>query len=168
MTATVMAAGALAPTPALASASSGYISGSGAVNDDFGDEGTLRRGNAYANSGATGLWQTILYADGFLTQDQIDCQFGPATETATKNWQSAYGLTADGIVGTGTFGRADVNLFQEGSHGSYLVIRYSGARRAVYFERLESSGGRYLFRNANGTDVYYLLTASYNGIPTGC
>ncbi len=44
--------------------------------------------------------------------------FGPKTESAVKKWQSDNGLTADGIVGDGTWGR----LFSEGTVSSPTVI----------------------------------------------
>jgi putative chitinase len=44
--------------------------------------------------------------------------FGPKTESAVKKWQSDNGLTADGIVGDGTWGR----LFSEGTVSVPTVI----------------------------------------------
>jgi len=44
--------------------------------------------------------------------------FGPKTESAVKKWQSDNGLTADGIVGDGTWGR----LFSEGTVSAPTVI----------------------------------------------
>jgi GH25 family lysozyme M1 (1,4-beta-N-acetylmuramidase) len=44
---------------------------------------------------AVKIWQIIL---GF-TGDDVDGSFGKQTETATKNWQKAKGLTVDGVVG---------------------------------------------------------------------
>lgn len=45
-------------------------------------------------------------------------KFGPKTEAAVKAWQSANGLTADGIVGDGTWGK----LFAEGTVSAPTVI----------------------------------------------
>jgi len=45
-------------------------------------------------------------------------KFGPKTEAAVKQWQSANGLTADGIVGDGTWGK----LFAEGTVSAPTVI----------------------------------------------
>ena len=45
-------------------------------------------------------------------------KFGPKTEAAVKAWQSANGLTADGIVGPGTWGK----LFSEGVVSQPSVI----------------------------------------------
>ena len=44
--------------------------------------------------------------------------FGPKTEAAVKAWQTANGLTADGIVGDGTWGK----LFAEGTVSQPTVI----------------------------------------------
>ena len=49
-------------------------------------------------------WQTLLNSLGFRDQNRealvVDGSFGGKTEYATKNWQSANGLTNDGIVGS--------------------------------------------------------------------
>lgn len=45
-------------------------------------------------------------------------KFGPKTEAAVKSWQSSNGLTADGIVGDGTWGK----LFVEGVVSQPVVI----------------------------------------------
>ncbi|QLQ39942.1 peptidoglycan-binding domain-containing protein [Micromonospora robiginosa] len=120
--------------PAHANTSQGFVAGSGAVTDDFGDEGTVSK-SSHTRSGATGLWQYILWADGAKESDgstfdasDIDCDFGPNTEYATKDWQRRYGLGADGVVGTGTFGRADNKLAQVGDLGEGQIrVRYNGS-----------------------------------------
>jgi putative chitinase len=45
-------------------------------------------------------------------------KFGPKTETAVKSWQSANGLSADGIVGDGTWAK----MFAEGTVSQPSVI----------------------------------------------
>jgi peptidoglycan hydrolase-like protein with peptidoglycan-binding domain len=46
-------------------------------------------------------WQTFLRSQGYTNVD-VDGQFGPQTADATKGFQRARGLTADGIVGPET------------------------------------------------------------------
>lgn len=124
----------VAATPAHASVAQGYIAGSGTVTDDWGDEGVLAR-DTFPNSTATGLWQFVLYADGYLTANDIDCRFGPTTEAATRRWQSARGLGNDGRVGALTFGRAD-NQLRNTSDPE--LIRYDGTARDEYFLRVNN------------------------------
>lgn len=47
--------------------------------------------------------QTALVKHGFLTEAQIDGDFGPTTEKAVKAFQTAQHLEADGIVGQNTW-----------------------------------------------------------------
>ena len=123
-----------------ASASQGYISVSGTsvLSDDWADEGELAR-DTFPNSNATGLWQRVLYADGFLSLSDIDCRFGPTTERATRNWQAWRGLRDDGRAGPRTFGRADDQLRTTPSSG---VVRYGGRIRDEYISIVN---GRYEF-----------------------
>lgn len=65
---------------------------------------TIQSGSSGADVKA---WQTILN-QSYGTA--IDGQFGPATKTATMQWQKAHGLTADGIVGPQTWA-AGYNTF---------------------------------------------------------
>jgi len=74
---------------------------------DHDDEGVLST-TQHAHSGATGLWQWVLWADGYLSESDVDCQFGAKTEAATKKWQTHFlgASQADGIVRNKTFDRA--------------------------------------------------------------
>lgn len=62
---------------------------------------TIRNGS----SGAAVLqWQGYLLSQGI--QLTVDGQFGPETVAATQAWQTAHGLTADGVVGPATWAKA--------------------------------------------------------------
>ncbi len=50
-------------------------------------------------------WQYFLLGQG-LYQKVVDGKFGPNTQEATKQFQSAQGLNPDGIVGNITYGKA--------------------------------------------------------------
>ena len=62
------------------------------------------------------VWQNILYADGIATKcgsTGIDGAFGTNTRSFTMSWQNQHGgLTADGIVGSQTWGTADQYLYE--------------------------------------------------------
>lgn len=51
------------------------------------------------------LWQSYLKGKGYSV-GTLDGDFGTKTEAATKKWQSNNGLTADGIVGPASWGKA--------------------------------------------------------------
>lgn len=117
-----------------ASVAQGYIAGGGVVTDDWGDEGTLSR-TSHSRSNAVMLWQIVLWADGKFSGPS-DCIFGPATEAATKNWQRAHGLTADGIVGPQTFAKADNYLVDEGVDSEDIHrVTYRGTVYSMRFAR---------------------------------
>ncbi|MDX3098989.1 peptidoglycan-binding protein [Streptomyces sp. ME19-03-3] len=111
LTAAVLAVSA---TPAAASGTySGleYVYGDGAWSDDWGNEGVVDT-NTNRTSNATCLWQMVLWADGYLSSSGDDGDFGSQTKTATANWQSAHGLTADGSAGKASWSRAGPGLVQ--------------------------------------------------------
>lgn len=61
-------------------------------------------------SGSTGsdVTQLQIRVAGWAGYDRgfsIDGSYGPATETAVRNFQAAYGLTVDGVAGTQTFNK---------------------------------------------------------------
>ena len=63
--------------------------------------------------------------------------FGPKTEAAVKAWQSANGLTADGIVGDGTWGK----LFSEGTNSQPTIITEPAPIASVGGLKLEKLKG---------------------------
>jgi putative chitinase len=64
-------------------------------------------------------------------------KFGPKTESAVKVWQSSNGLTADGIVGDGTWGK----LFTEGTVSAPTVITEPAPVKSVGGLKLEGLRG---------------------------
>jgi hypothetical protein len=133
---------ALGTTPA---AASGDYSGRAYVHQELGwdDEGLLST-TRHASSNATCLWQKILWADGFLTDADIDGIFGPDTRSATIAWQQWQGVNADGVVGPQTFGLAGAwGLWWDGSD-----LRYSGREHSALIT--VDGNGRYGFYE-NGT-----------------
>lgn len=136
----------LGAMPANASVSSGVVGGANGITDDWGDEGPLST-TSHADSGATELWQWVLYADGAIEsngtafdQSDIDGIFGSNTDAATRDWQSRHGLDVDGIVGNQTFGAADGHLAVHEQSGEDIQITYSGSAHAI---RLYRTSGVY-------------------------
>jgi putative chitinase len=64
-------------------------------------------------------------------------KFGPKTEAAVKSWQSANGLTADGIVGPGTWAK----MFAEGTVSQPSVITEPAPAPSVGGLKLEKLKG---------------------------
>jgi putative chitinase len=64
-------------------------------------------------------------------------KFGPKTEAAVKSWQSSNGLTADGIVGDGTWSK----LFTEGTVSAPTVITEPAPVKSVGGLKLEGLRG---------------------------
>lgn len=75
----------------------------------------------------TTVWQERLVSAGRLKAKDVDGDFGPKTETATKEHQRALGLTPDGRLGPDTV-RADLALIGTVRRGD----RGSGARWVQY------------------------------------
>ncbi len=91
----------------------------------------LKSGNSGKNVSAL---QCLLVYHGYSVS--IDGSFGPATKTAVTNFQSAKGLSADGIAGQGTLSNMVVTV-QNGTN-------HYGARAAQYllskFESISIDG----------------------------
>lgn len=80
---------------------------------------TLQKGS---KGDDTSEWQKFLNSQGYnLT---IDGDFGDNTYNATVDWQTKNGLTADGIVGNQTWGRAGFTLSPSSQDWSYDDFEY--------------------------------------------
>lgn len=131
-----------------------YWDGAGDLDDDFADHfgeiGTLCNGCANSQGTRTvGMWQTMLYAEGWLLRSGIDGYFGAQTEVSTRAFQRYYGLSVDGKVGPETWGEAADHL--EWNSGRTQIF-YEGLNGVVYLERGNSAhgnpggNGRYRFQ----------------------
>ncbi len=105
-----MAARAVACAAALAILSTGAsrptgsdrLRGRGMLADDWQDAPRLEAPHTHP-SDLVGLWQAILWADGYLPRTRVTCAYDAATVAATRVWQSNHQLDADGIVGAATY-----------------------------------------------------------------
>ncbi|WP_328673247.1 peptidoglycan-binding domain-containing protein [Streptomyces sp. NBC_00328] len=160
---TALAAAALAfgvvagpATTAQAATAQGFVNGWDNFTDDWADEGILST-TQHANSGATGLWQLVLWQDGYLSESDVDCKFGPKTQAATKKWQAHYlrASEADGVVGNKTFGEASQHI---GSTDNGFSLQYG----SIYIGR-NVNNGEYFFHTdyTNGfVDASYTSAAN--------
>ena len=80
-------------------------------------------------SDLVGLWQSMLWADGYSARSGVTCAYDEATADATRTWQSNHHLSADGIVGPATWGAAahrivpaDPWLVYQGEHVSIAAL----------------------------------------------
>ncbi|MEV6055635.1 peptidoglycan-binding protein [Streptomyces sp. NPDC052107] len=81
-----------------------------------------------------GLWQSMLWADGYSARSGVTCTYNEATADATRVWQSNHHLSADGIVGPATWGMAAQRIVRE---GQWMV--YQGERHGLPL-RLDRDG----------------------------
>ena len=129
------------------------------LSTQFGDEHKICK-SGYCSNGITvgtnvTVWQDILYSDGIATlcgSTGIDGVFGTNTRSFTMSWQGQQGLTADGIVGSGTWGRADEYLYQVA--GSSIYYRYDGLNVDPYFFQSGGNGPLYWKNPVTGTWFY--------------
>lgn len=99
----VLTTGASRPT------TSDRLRGSGTPADDWRDAPRLEASHT-RSSDLVGLWQAILWADGYLPRTRVTCVYDAPTVTATRVWQSNHHVDADGIVGAATYGAAGRRL----------------------------------------------------------
>lgn len=154
-------------TPAAASGSytgRAFVHGTGAVSDDFDDEGVTNV-TTHRNSNVACLWQTILWANGYLPSSGVDGVFGDQTDAATRNFQRDKGLSADGSAGRNSWTKAGDTLVQHDNQNGWLYVVYHGATgsRSPYgshqFVLQRSPDGNYRFYPPQGSGPYW---AAYN------
>ncbi len=107
-------------------------------------------------------WQTFLnqQKDGDLVTDGV---WGPASAKATKNFQSANGLTADGMVGKGTIAKAEAQGFKlpeplvarsvstpTNNSNNVFDISHGNTVKSNGFQKAYDSGMRMVFHKATG------------------
>ncbi|WP_307183907.1 hypothetical protein [Streptomyces canus] len=158
---------ALAPTPASASVSQGYVIGVGAATDDWGDEGPLSA-SQHSKSYAVGLWQWVLWAEGVkepngtqFDMGDIDCRFGSTTTYATKQLQARWHLSRTGLSARTPSAEQTMN-WSSLRGGAIDDVTYGGNDGEIGFWRDEL--GQYNFPVVYEDNEY--LTASYaNALP---
>lgn len=151
---------AVSASPASAAVSDGWVRGYDTYVGDWGDEGSSRmsNGGGMNDSNAVCLWQKILWAEGAnetngtdFDQADVTGYFGDNTEHGTRELQARWRLTADGLVGNATFGRADNELeFVGGStdRGKTLYLSYDGDKYDFMVRR--NTEGKYVFVDGDG------------------
>ncbi|NGO75310.1 Tat pathway signal protein [Streptomyces sp. YC504] len=131
-------------------------------SDDWDDEGTLGTLPPYnSKSNAVCLWQKILWAEGAkwhsadgwvpFKSSMIDGTWDINVRYATQDLQRRWSLGADGLVGGGTFGRAENHLvYGSGStdRGERLELTYVGKLHS--FDVVRNTEGKYVFKDRQG------------------
>ncbi|MGC4940795.1 peptidoglycan-binding domain-containing protein [Kribbella sp. DT2] len=157
-------------TPAVASGSytgRAFVYGTGAVPDDFDDEGVVNV-STHRSSNVTCLWQTVLWANGYLPSSGIDGVFGDRTDAATRNFQRDKGLGADGSAGRNSWTKAGDRLTQEDNQLGWLFVVYRGVKgsRSPYgaseFVLQRSPDGNYRFYGPASSRRGAPIWANYN------
>ncbi|SOD82166.1 peptidoglycan-binding protein [Streptomyces sp. Ag109_G2-15] len=97
--------------------------GSVLVADGLGATQQLAVGRT-RRSDLIGLWQSVLWADGYSARSSVTCTYDKATAEATRVWQSNHHLSADGIVGPATWGAAAERIVPVGQWMVYQGERY--------------------------------------------
>lgn len=93
------------------------------------DNHTICYGCSVSQGNLVALWQSILNSSVSGLGDCyyfVDGYFGPNTAAATRRWQAARGLVADGIVGPQTWSKARSYLGKNHSDATYDYYYYSG------------------------------------------
>ncbi|WP_405583870.1 peptidoglycan-binding protein [Streptomyces sp. NBC_01190] len=75
-------------------------------------------------SDLVGLWQSVLWADGYSAPSAVTCAYDETTAATTRVWQSNHHLIPDGIVGPATWGAAAARIVPAGGWLVYQGERY--------------------------------------------
>ncbi|SCE06426.1 Putative peptidoglycan binding domain-containing protein [Streptomyces sp. DvalAA-14] len=75
-------------------------------------------------SDLVGLWQSVLWADGYSDRSGVTCSYDRAVAAVTQVWQSNHRLAPDGIVGPATWGAALARLVPVGRWTVYQGERH--------------------------------------------
>ena len=98
--------------------------------------------------------QTVLYKLNYGIN--VDRDFGPATETKVKAYQSNAGLSSDGIVGPNTWGNMQSawlhHAYEDGSYNYYRINYVSG----YTFRRGKASERWYVAYPVNQSSFYII------------
>ncbi len=109
-----------------------------ALSQRIGGPGSFHPDTAYASVGQGAHGDAVVWAQEHLVtagqRISVDGGFGPQTKAAVKRFQSAHGLSADGLIGTGTwsallrYAPAPVTWT---SRGARIALAASGGRQPV-------------------------------------
>ncbi|PNQ85223.1 hypothetical protein C1T20_13050 [Paenibacillus polymyxa] len=119
---------------------------------DFSGFPTLRQGDS---GGYVRALQANLWAYGQQgAVGTIDGSFGSGLKSGLQNFQSAKGLTADGIAGSGTWNRMNYNVSVEVPGRSFFLSTPDSSTYYVFYGTRDSGSGlRYavLYKTNNRT-----------------
>jgi hypothetical protein len=138
-----------------ASLANRIVQGAGVPSDDLGDEGNLCNGCSFGNGNYAGFWQAILWSEGLLAANQVDCEFGSITASATRNLQSRYGLGVDGEVGPQTRTRIDDFLIASSDPAYNVYYIGTNGRRVYLFRDTASPYNYWIYWNGQWRIIYY-------------
>nr|WP_272909039.1 peptidoglycan-binding domain-containing protein [Alicyclobacillus tolerans] len=134
-------------------------------------------GYGYVTSGGLvrAVQEMVDYAGFSVGPNGFDGQYGPDTENAIKEWQTANGLSADGIVGSQTWNSFE-NYLHAGNSDSEMqqYSWYYNGSSPLLFEYWFNAGtntnaGEWSYPNENSLDsCQYWMDDQENPVSPGC
>lgn len=111
---------------------------------------TIRSGSS---NGYVGALQADMWSSGYQsTVGTVNQSYGAGTVAAVKAYQSSKGLGADGVTGSGTWNRLDVDTYKEGNT-AWTYLGASGTYETYYT----------LINTGTGSTLEYYLQYKSNG-----